>query len=56
MSRPIHWTTVAAVEDFLDSGYQIEVGRDARGDYEYVVTREGTEFRARLAAVGAVVS
>ena len=49
MTRPIHYTTQASVESFLDCGYEVQIGHDHDGDYEYVVTREGAEWRARLA-------
>lgn len=52
-ARRTHWTTQASVEAFLDDGYEVHVGHDSDGDYEYVVTREGTEYRARLAGVAA---
>ena len=46
------WTTANVVEDIAyGGGYKAEVGHDADGDYLAVVTREGMEFRGRLAAV-----
>lgn len=57
MTRPrltdrIHattWTTKDHVEDIsFTSGYPVEIGADAGGEYAAVVTREGMEFRARL--------
>lgn len=54
MIRPINYTTEQSLEDLAASrNYPIEFGRDSRGDYAAVVTREGTEYRARLAAVAA---
>ena len=49
MTRPVHWTTSAAVERLAwDGGYEMEVGSDSTSDYVVVTTREGTEFRARI--------
>jgi hypothetical protein len=51
-SRRITWTTADIVEDIGYGGrYPVEVGRDHDGEYVAVVTREGMEFRARLAAI-----
>ncbi len=52
MSRRVHYTTVARVEEITEAGgYQAEVGRDNDGEYLAVVTREFVEFRGRLTAV-----
>ena len=49
-TRRIHWTTAELVESIANAtGRQIEFGRDDQGDYGAVTTREGTEYRARLA-------
>lgn len=48
-NRPINWTTAESLEALAaDGNYPIEFDRD----YAVVTTREGTEYRARLAAVG----
>lgn len=47
-NRPINWTTAESLEALAaDGGYPIEFDRD----FAVVTTREGTEYRARLAEV-----
>lgn len=56
-ARRVHWSTQPEVEEVaFASGQELGVGHDHAGDYEFVVTREGTEYRARLAATGRVAS
>lgn len=48
--RRVHWTTIDAVEQLaFDTAADLEAGIDGKGEFVAVVTREGTEYRARLA-------
>ena len=55
--RPVHWTTPDRLEDLaFSTRCDIEFGTDSGGGYAAVVMREGTEYRARLAAAEGVTA
>ena len=52
MTRRTNLTTSDSLEQLAHDGrYDIEFGRDSRGEYGALVTREGVEYRAYLTAV-----